>query len=349
MKVFSVSKACNACGECVLQTPLLTEDSHGFAIPVPDGYIKEADVEGAERIVSLCPVQALSIVEKSSVTFAGKAGLEELAQKLEQRLSAVVIPDVSRKDIKYNEKDYQVSHGRVSGEGEPVYSSRHQAQSAGEQQFEAVFWNRRKDFVASILTQYKSRVLRKYYDLRDPENTFYAAVGEQMALILKETMAEANALAGTELPFPEDFPLFQPEQEDSYFKKVLREQFDIYIVTNDYIDRLCEGMEKEYLHRKHDYEERIGVVEDVEIIGTDWLGNNKIRTKYKFLNVNNVGKDFVKDLIFCVGYPECYGLRSLDDVYEEHLKYVLGEYRKLVSGVIAEKVATFKDVIGRCQ
>ena len=32
MKKFCVSKDCNACGECILQTDLLVEDAAGYAV-----------------------------------------------------------------------------------------------------------------------------------------------------------------------------------------------------------------------------------------------------------------------------------------------------------------------------
>lgn len=58
MKIFSVSKACNACGECILRTALLTEDSNGFAVPAQGHYIQECDLPEAEQVAAQCPVNA---------------------------------------------------------------------------------------------------------------------------------------------------------------------------------------------------------------------------------------------------------------------------------------------------
>ena len=84
MKVFCVSKACNACGECILRTPLLMENEKGYAVPDPKGYIKEAEIADAELIVSKCPVQALTIIEKESVKQTGTEGLQVLSNKLKK-------------------------------------------------------------------------------------------------------------------------------------------------------------------------------------------------------------------------------------------------------------------------
>lgn len=55
MKKFCVSKDCNACGECILQTDLLIEDAAGYAVPVADGYIKAENLEKAQAVVAACP------------------------------------------------------------------------------------------------------------------------------------------------------------------------------------------------------------------------------------------------------------------------------------------------------
>lgn len=111
MKVFSVSKACNACGECVLRTTLLIENSSGFAVPAPGTYIQESDLPDAERVAAQCPAHALSIIEQNSVASKGKKGLEELVQILEQKLTAISIPDISIDDIAYRAEDYSVDYG----------------------------------------------------------------------------------------------------------------------------------------------------------------------------------------------------------------------------------------------
>lgn len=49
MKVFCVSKDCNACGECILSTDLLSETADGFAIPTAGKYIEDNNLDQASK------------------------------------------------------------------------------------------------------------------------------------------------------------------------------------------------------------------------------------------------------------------------------------------------------------
>lgn len=346
MKVFSVSKACNACGECVLRTTLLTENSGGFAVPTPGQYIQDSDLLEAERVVAQCPVNALSIVDQSSVASCGKAGLEELAKVLEKRLLAVDIPDISSSDIAYRESDYSVDYGYISDEGRRIYSSERKAIDAGRQQFERMFWNRRADFVTDLLTQYKSKVLRKYYDLSIPDRSYYAEIGKKMSAILNEAMAEASSLAGKALPFSRSFTIFHPELDDQDFTKDAKTEYEKWIVMPSYVKSFCEGFERMEYQRKSYYEQYI-MAESHETFEYDRKGRQKITHIYSFEGANEEGRDLVKDIIFYVGCAGACGLRPIDDLSTDRLNYMMERYRKLVKEEIAIKIAEFKKVIGQ--
>lgn len=347
MKVFSVSKACNACGECVLRTKLLTEDSGGFAVPAPGRYIQDNDVVEAERVVAQCPVNALSIIDQSSVASGGKDGLEELVKVLERRLAAVNIPDISISDIAFHEKDYSVDHGYISDEGRRIYPSERKAEEAGKRQFENMFWNRRADFVVSILTQYKSKVLRKYYDLSTPDRTYYAEIGHKMSAILNEAVAEASSLAGGTLPFPGNFTEFHPELDDRDFKGKVKEEYERWTVTSSYINGFNEGFERMDYHRKRDYEDHI-IAESHETFEYDRKGRQKITHIYSFEGANEEGRDLVKDIRFYLGCAEACGKRTIDDICKDQINFIMGLYRELVKKEIARKTSEFKEVIAKC-
>lgn len=344
MKVFCVSKDCNACGECILSTDLLIETPEGFAMPTPGKYIEEKELDQAEKLAEQCPVGALSIVEHNSVSETGKAGLIQLVQVMEKRMRAVEIPDISRRDLEFKESDYKIEHGWVD-EYRDKYPSWDKAMSAGVEKFELVYWNHRRDFVTSALTQYKSKVLRRYYNLHDPEHTYYAEIGEKMTDILEEIKGEAYSLGGSTLHFPKDFTKFCPEM-DSQFLKHLEEEYDRYIVSNDYINHFCEGFAREDEQNGRDYRfkgrivaEEYGQREVKSFFGTSW------KPTYRMKDVNDTGERMIEHLLSRLSYPEEYGLRSLDDVYADNLKFVMGEYRKLVDKEISKKVIIFKKII----
>lgn len=104
-----------------------------------------------------------------------------------------------------------MDYGYISDEGRKIFPSERKAMEAGRTQFERMFWNRRADFVTNILTQYKHKVLRKYYDLSELRQTAYAEIGRKMEAILNATAAEASSLAGIFIPFSANFTSFHPE------------------------------------------------------------------------------------------------------------------------------------------
>lgn len=347
MKVFSVSKDCSACGECVLRTTLLTEDNVGFAVPTPGRYIHDSDLSEAEQVVAQCPMNALSIIDQNSVASSGAAGLEELAKVLEKRLMAVNIPDIKTSDIAYNEKDYSVDYGYISDEGRQIYSSERKAKDAGKQQFESVFWNHRADFVISILTQYKSKVLRKYFDLSMPERTYYAGIGQKMSAILNEVTAEASSLTGKALSLPEGFITFHPEIDDRDFKKKTKEEYEKWVVMTSYVKNFCDGFERMNLYRKSDYEDHI-FVESHATYEYDRKGRQKTTFVYSFEGANEEGQDLIKDILFHIGCAEACGCCPIDDMSTDKLNYILGLYRELVKKEIARKISEFKEAIHKC-
>ena len=104
-----------------------------------------------------------------------------------------------------------MDYGYISDEGRKIFPSERKAMEAGRTQFERMFWNRRADFVTNILTQYKHKVLRKYYGLSELRQTAYAEIGRKMEAILNATAAEASSLAGIFIPFSANFTSFHPE------------------------------------------------------------------------------------------------------------------------------------------
>ena len=348
MKIFSVSKACNACGECILRTALLTEDSNGFAVPAQGHYIQECDLPEAEQVAAQCPVNALSIIEQSSVTSKGKAGVEELAKVLEQRLMAVDIPDVSSRDIAYHEEDYTVDYGYISDEGRRIYPSERKAEEAGKTQFERMFWNRRADFVLSIMAQYKSKVMRKYYNLSEPDQTYYAEIGRKMESVLKEIQAEASYLAEEAISLSTDFTTFHPEMDDRDFKETCKAWYENLTASPSYVRDFCGGFERLDYCRKRDYESHI-ISESHQSFEYDKKGRQKTIFIYSFEGANQAGRDLVKDILFYVGCAESCSCRSIDDMTADDLNHhVLWRYRELVKKEIAKKIDEFKNAISKC-
>ena len=98
----------------------------------------------------------------------------------------------------------------------PAYSSWDKDVSAGAQRFRQVFWSRRSDYVLAYLSQYKSKVLRPYYDFSNPDKTYYAQFSKKIEEVLKAAKAELSAASGNESVLSADFTEFRPEKSKDF-------------------------------------------------------------------------------------------------------------------------------------
>lgn len=338
MKIFSVSDACIACGECLLSTDLLIDNGEGFAIPAPGQYIKDdQQLKAANQLAELCPVQALSIIEKTSVLAKGNAGLLQLAEVLEQRMREVDIPYISYRELAFNPSEYHIEHGYVD-EYQSKYSSFNKALNAGKEKFLSVYWNHMKDFVASALSQYKSKVLRKYYDLSDPEHTYYAHIGAIMTGILKDVQGEACSLGFSLQLFPEDFTKFYPEGNQD-FQRLAKREYEQYIGSIDFIKQFCESFAREDKSNGRDFQ-CIG-----QVVATE-SGSTKVKSifgttfkpTYRMRDVNIAGELMIENLLSGLSCA------ITEASYENNLEFIMEEYRKLVDKTINEKVNILKQL-----
>lgn len=336
MKQFCVSSDCTACGECLLQTNLLEEDPSGHAVPVADRYIRDEEITAAEEVAASCPAHALSIVEKATASLNPEAMIKTLKEKLE----SVDIPSSPNCKIAFNENDYSVDYGFISGEYSFSYSSESRALSAGKSKFRETFWNRRKDFALSYLAQYKSKLLRPFFDFTDPDKTYFAQFNKQFVAILKEAKAELSAISGDNMILPGSFTAFNPEtdhdMQDSFAVRWLQG-----IDSVSYVNAFFEGFEKDKYHRLSYYEDCICFDDDVQVIGTDWLGNNKIKTVYSFYDANSTGKELVDDIASCLSCAGSYGVRYIDDIAEENVKSLIQIYKDLADKMIQQKISVY--------
>lgn len=336
MKQFCVSSDCTACGECLLQTNLLEEDPSGHAVPVADLYIRDEEITAAGEVAASCPAHALSIVEKATASLNPEAMIKTLKEKLE----SVDIPSSPNCKIAFNENDYSVDYGFISGEYSFSYSSESRALSAGKSKFRETFWNRRKDFALSYLAQYKSKLLRPFFDFTDPDKTYFAQFNKQFVAILKEAKAELSAISGDNMILPGNFTAFNPEtdhdMQDSFALRWLQK-----IDSVSYVNDFFEGFEKDKYHRLSYYEDCICSDDDVQVIGTDWLGNNKIKTVYSFYDANSTGQELVDDIASCLSCAGSYGVRYIDDIAEDNVKSLIRIYKDLADKMIQQKISVY--------
>ena len=344
MKKFCVSKDCNACGECIFQTDLLIEDAAGYAVPVADGYIKAENLEKAQAVVSACPAHALSIVEQADIVLDA----DKMGAALEKKLKAIDIPSVSSSELRFDEDDYQVSAGYADGEYDYKYSSWDKAVSAGAQRFRQVFWSRRSDYVLAYLSQYKSKVLRPYYDFSNPDKTYYAQFSKKIEEVLKAAKAELSAASENDSVLSVDFTEFRPEKSKD-FQTSFACSMD-YIGDASYVKEFLDDFERDSYNRLSSYEDEICAEGREEYAGHGWLGD-KYKTIYRFKDVNETGKRLVHHIgskLSVCGVSEGYHLRCIDDIADDQVESAIKQYREIVSKAIDRKVAIYREAVQKC-
>lgn len=341
MKRFCVSDKCIACGECIVRTDQLVETPDGHAAPANNAYIDDTFLAEAKEIVKMCPVDALDIYEYCSTTFSGIAGAEELAGVLEQRLKNVQIPEISSRDIAFNAKDYPVSYGYAEGEYDFRYSSESSAKQAANRAFETTFWNHRADYVLSLLTQYKSKILRPYYDFEAKDNFFLGLI-DQFQTILYDILCEAKSLTDGSITLSENsFCAFSPDLSEvkKYTKENIASMESQYLVK-----QLLEALGREAYYRLSDYESHFYIESRSEVIGQNWLGN-KVKWTYSFEGVNAEGKDLVEDVKFALEHSECYGTRYVNELAAEKINFGTYLFTSAINAEIRKKVTDYRNAL----
>lgn len=344
MKKFAVSSACNACGECMVRTPLLIEDDQGFAVVASEGFIPEDAVNEAEKLAATCPMCAITIIEQNSVSYSDPAALEQLADILKNRLSNVEIPEARSFDLQYRPKNYDVPHGYADGERcfNSKWTSTEKAERAGRDKFDTFYWNRRKEYAHNILAQYRSDKLLKFFDFKNQEYTIYTKINEQMGCILKEITAESNSIAGSEITFPSDFTTFSPHmnryfREDSSIKCI--ENFGC---GNHYVNTFFEGFDREEYHSQSYYHGLIGSdSSDYPIKETEWSATYA----HCYEDVNETGEELIRDIKDSLEFGTEYGLAYLEDMAEDQVSAVLSTYREYLEEEIEKKITIYKQAI----
>ena len=67
MKKIVINDNCMACGVCLsLDKYVMEENAAGDVRPIPGVYVEDQDLPALEEVIRLCPVQAMSLIEKET-------------------------------------------------------------------------------------------------------------------------------------------------------------------------------------------------------------------------------------------------------------------------------------------
>ena len=200
----------------------------------------------------------------------------------------------------------------------------------------------------AYLSQYKSKVLRPYYDFSNPDKTYYAQFSKQIEEVLKAAKAELSAASGNESVLSADFTEFCPEKNKD-FQTSFACSMD-YIGDASYVKEFLDDFERESDNRLSKFEDEIVAEGREEYVGHGWLGD-KYKTIYRFKDVNETGKRLVSHIgsaLYGCGVRDGYHLRCIDDIAEDQVESAINLYREIVSKAIDHKVAMYREAVQKC-
>lgn len=261
IKRIVISENCVACGNCTLTTSYIEEGIDGKAIPIEPGYISNMKISELEDVIESCPVKAISLVNAGMVSSDGIAGLKELKEIINHRLTNFKIPFPQSSEYEFNKAEYSTPTAYASGEYRYEYKSSDQAERAGLREFDRIMYSQSKAIIQQIIIDYKNRKLRKYayYD-REPGN-FYYDNNKAIEKILKEIVIQAKIIADNKLELPSEFEIFDVEPDmgingDSFNRELymyqVRHLEELWFVQNILNERESLSWYQTYI----DYDDR---------------------------------------------------------------------------------------------
>lgn len=209
LKKIVISNECQACGSCSLSTQLIKESANGKAEPVEPAIVDDKNSASIQSVINSCPAKAISLVNIGFTNSAGKAGLNELKQIINDRIKNYKYSYPNPKEYEFNKSEYSAPTAYGSGEYRYDYRSSDKAEQAGLKEFDRVMYSQSKATIMQILVGYKNKKLRKYSYYDTEVGNYYYDFNRQMEQLLKQIVAEAKALSNGKINFPKDIDTFE--------------------------------------------------------------------------------------------------------------------------------------------
>lgn len=337
MKQLKVLETCNGCGACVFESPYFVEDAEGNAVPVAGKAVAAEDLEALKRIAGECPRKAILIEEVASTVKPGRAGLNELLKKLEDKAQTLNMPKADGEKLKFSAKDYDIQIPFSSKQYLNNYSSESQARSAARDEFENLCYlpSAYRPILKKIFVEYKVKKLKPYYTYEENENNFYYQFNQSMEHFLREIYSQAREAGGSAFKLPESWCSFRVEPGDGDFETKLVKNFDDYSTGSGIMEEFKS--QGEYTSLRW-YVDRMDFDYDEVYAGEGMFGRSKYKNEWHFSGFDAAAKEFVDDLKSAVDSKS-------DDITYNACSVVncaLVSYERKVKEALAQKAAEFR-------
>ena len=210
--------SCNACGMCTVDCDLLQEDASGIVDVIAPGIVLNHMLEKVKNIVSLCPENALCLVEDG---VDQKKRLAELKEKMQAPLEWDIPSkwDYSFSPGDKNDFESELPQPYVSDEDEYKYSSISDALSAGKRAFRDEIYSQADALAQQLMVLYQQRKLNAVVRYAEVSGNFKYETHNRLIRALKSFVNEMEGCMGKTLSLPSDFYTFRTKNTE-YIEKM---------------------------------------------------------------------------------------------------------------------------------
>ncbi len=203
-KIVVKKEKCVACGICTIDSDVLMEDSEGFVEVIEPGIISDDKLDNMEKIVSLCPVKALSLASEN-IDMQEKLRKLKIEMKEPLKLSPPAKSEYSWELEEKNQYVEELPQPYISGEDDYCYKSRSDARSAGKAAFRDEVHSQADALAQQLVITYWQRKLNAVVRYAEVEGNFKYETHKALVNKLKSYVCEIEVCCGRKLSLPDDF------------------------------------------------------------------------------------------------------------------------------------------------
>lgn len=298
MKKFIILDKCNDCGVCTLGNDFFEEDAEG-SVYVKPGVIIDSSLERvAQEVIKLCPLQAIRLEERKSVTGKDNPNINDYVEYLKNLRDSLEFKDIKEEEVKFDKSnvklDVDLSYSEIDKAYSCDFKSSSEAKSYGKELIRKRLDEDRglKPIIMKVLVDYKKEGLSQYDSVS--EDSHYGKYVKQVKEALLDVYHEIilmypDKLGSDWADFNVSDILGSKSPLDTFELKtgiVISEiKSSSYMTVGTYVGNL--------------------EVEQYEFYdGEGWFGRSKYKKRYGLKYVETMMKEFKTDLIDAFGFVD---------------------------------------------
>ena len=327
-----ISDKCIQCGSCIGFSSKWIEETSDGVFAGKNGVFVEADDPDVAKLISVCPVGAISI-DASIKRETAKNTVEAIITQLE---SMNGLPEPTRNDMKFNVDEYSIGFPYPSGERRYNYSSERAAENAAENEFNRIAYSQIDRCILKIISEYRVKKVTPYFSGKMESGSVYAAYNARNIKLLSEAK---DLLAGEGIvTLPSDFCSFDVFPDKDTLWKMLNKG---ELISDEMVGTIRSEFDSSSYSSLSSYSSNYDTDEMESYEGEGFFGGSKYKSKYCYYNVYAACRELASDIKSACRYKD----DKIEERAVEIASELIKEYNKLMAAEIKRKIAAIKAVI----